>query len=74
MWERPFSRRALSDAFNPEGAQSSPSSLVPVSAAIVAAVGLLDWRLELLLTLADSGRNCVEVIFRGRFPKGGSEK
>jgi hypothetical protein len=67
----PFREGPLSDAFTTEGAQSSPSSRsFPVSAAIVAAVGLGAWRLGLLLTLADTGRNCGEVTFRGRSPKG----
>ena len=64
----------LSDAFTIEGAQSSPSSRSSRSAAIVAAVRLLAGRLRLLLTLADTGSNCGDVIFRGRFPQGGSEK
>src|SRR5438034_875270 len=52
----------------------SASGSFPISAAIVAAVGLCAACLKLLLTVADSERNYGEVTFRGRFPQGGSEE
>src|SRR5207247_4175179 len=44
--------------------------LVLTSAAIARGQWASDRRVMLLLTLADTGRNCEDITFRGRLPKG----